>query len=194
MNWIQQRTSQIIVLFLILTIGVMLGSTGRALHPDWSIWENLTFQQGMGIIPDTFMNCIFTPVFWLALMAALGLSAAGAAGTPLILIMRGAALGAILEQLYANESFIGFLKIILFVMPYAFSTSVVMLFGAREAFRFSIQIIGLLCDKTQDDGVSVRLYMLRFFILFIFMIILSFVRMLILRYGYSAFISIFLKG
>ena len=187
MNKIASRTGQIILLYLAVVIGVILGSIGRAMHPDWTIWENRTFCQGIGILSDTMLNSILTPLFWLAITAITGLSVIGTAGTPFVLILRGAALGAVLEHLYVSEGIHGFWKVIFFVMPYAFSATLVMLFGAREALRFSLQIAGLLCEKTSEDEISVGLYAVRFVVLFGFMILLSLLQFFLLKYGYAVF-------
>ena len=170
MKWIQKTNVQIILLFMILLLGTVAGSVLNALYPEWHIWNNATFRQGIGILTEQRFYCIAAPIFWLAVTAALGLSATGLPVVPLILFLRGAALGAVLEQFYTeNFSFTG----LLLMMPYACLTSFLMILGVREALRFSMQITGLLCETMQDDAVSVRLYIIRFIVLFIFMLILG---------------------
>lgn len=170
MKWIQKTNVQIILLFMILLLGTVAGSVLNALYPEWHIWDNATFQQGIGILTGQRFYCIAAPIFWLAVTAALGLSATGLPVVPLVLFLRGAALGAVLEQFYTeNFSFTG----LLLMMPYACLTSFLMILGVREALRFSMQITGLLCETMQDDAVSVRLYIIRFIVLFIFMLILG---------------------
>ncbi len=173
MNLLKKRNHQIIVLFLIMILGTITGSIFSALHPDWSIWENQTFRQGMGLMTECRFYCIAAPVFWLALMGILGLSATGLPIVPCILFLRGAAAGAILERLYAEGGFLASCSSLCLIMPYIYLTSFVMLFGAREALRFSMQIAGLLCDRTQEEEVAVKLYIIRFFVLFLFIIILG---------------------
>ena len=173
MNLFKKRNTQIILLFLIMLLGAAAGSILRALHPDWSIWNNQTFRQGMGILTECRAYCIAAPVFWLAMTAVLGLSATGLPLVPCMLFLRGAAAGAILEQLYEQNHFLSSVPSLLMIMPYIYFSSFVMLFAAREALRFSMQIAGLLCDRTQDDEVSVKLYIIRFAVLFLFLIILG---------------------
>ena len=169
----KKRNIQIIVLFLILLMGTAAGSILRALHPEWCIWENQTFRQGMGIFPEYKFYCIAAPVFWLAMTAILGLSVTGLPFVPCVLFLRGAAAGAVLEQLYEENGFPAFCSSLLLMMPYIYLTSFVMLLGAREALRFSMQMTGILCDRTQEETFSVKLYIIRFLILFLFIIILG---------------------
>ncbi|MBR4319997.1 MAG: hypothetical protein IKP69_08130 [Oscillospiraceae bacterium] len=168
MKWIQKTNIQIILLFSILLLGTAAGSVLSVLWPEWSVWSNATFRQGIGILTEQKFYCIAAPMFWLAVTAALGLSATGLSVVPLILFLRGAALGVVLKQFYTeNFSFIG----LLLIMPYAYITSFLMILGVREALRFSMQITGLLCETIQDDAVSVKLYIIRCVVLFIFMLI-----------------------
>jgi len=173
MNLFQKRNTQIVILFLIIILGAIAGSIFRALHPDWNIWNNQTFRQGMGIVTEYRFYCIAAPVFWLAITAILGLSATGLPFVPCILFLRGAAVGAILEQIYEQSGFLTALPSLLMIMPYIYLSSFVMLFAAREALKFSMQITGLLCDSSHDEEVSVKLYIIRFMILFLFIIILG---------------------
>ena len=167
MKWIQKTNVQITLLFVILMLGTAAGSVLYLLYPEWHIWSNPTFQQGIGLLTEQRFYCIAAPLFWLAVTAALGLSATGLPVVPLILFLRGAALGAVLEQFYTeNFSFMG----LLLMMPYACVTSFLMILGVREALRFSMQITGLLCETLPDDTVSVKLYIIRFTVLFIFML------------------------
>lgn len=191
---LKQRTSQMLVLFLAVFAGVMLGSILRAFYPTWTIWENTTFLQGMGldiISPHgKIFHYILTPFFWLAVLGALGLSAVGLAGAPCVLFLRGTALGAILEVLYVSDGIKGVLTALLFIMPYAFSATIIMTLGARETFRFSMQIAGLVCEKTQENMISVQLYAVRFLVLFILLTGLGALQCLWFQYGYPVLIHL----
>ncbi len=179
----RKRTSQIFLLFLMIIAGIILGSIICALYPEWSIWKSPTFRQGMGLMENPGLNCIFTSVFWLAVIAVLGLSVTGIVISPLVLLMRGAALGMVLEQLYATEGLYALGKILILVMPYACISTFIMLFGAREAMRFSMQIAGLLCEKTAEHAFSIKLYIIRFLVLLGFLLILGLMQSMLLRYG-----------
>ena len=169
------------LLFLLLIIGTAAGSLLCERHPEWSVWNNMTFRQGMGILTEYRFYCIASPVFWLAVMSALGLSATGLPLVPCVLFLRGMAFGSVLERLYADGSAGSIGKSLLLILPYAYATSFIMLFGAREALRFSVQITGLLCDKVQDENASVKLYIIRFSVLFIFTAILGILQNFLLK-------------
>ncbi|MDE6657347.1 MAG: hypothetical protein K2J88_02055, partial [Oscillospiraceae bacterium] len=70
MTILKQRTSQMLVLFLAVFAGVILGSILHALYPTWAIWKNVTFLQGMGLnsIHGKIFYYILTPFFWLAIL------------------------------------------------------------------------------------------------------------------------------
>ncbi|MDE5738191.1 MAG: hypothetical protein K2H93_07495 [Oscillospiraceae bacterium] len=193
MTILKQRTSQMLVLLLAVFAGVILGSILHAFYPTWAIWENATFLQGMGltILHGKLFYYILTPFFWLAVLGMLGLSAVGLVGTPIVLILRGTALGAILEILYASNGFKGILIALLFIMPYAFSATVIMALGARETFRFSMQIAGLVCEKTQENLISVQLYIIRFLVLFALLALSGILQCLLMQYGYPVFMKFY---
>ena len=114
---------------------------------------------------------------------------AAAIGFPFYFLTRGslgtsnAALGMVLEQLYATEGLYALGKILILVMPYACISTFIMLFGAREAMRFSMQIAGLLCEKTAEHAFSIKLYIIRFLVLLGFLLILGLMQSMLLRYG-----------
>ncbi|MDE5768237.1 MAG: hypothetical protein K2H82_02510, partial [Oscillospiraceae bacterium] len=143
----RQRTSQLILSVVMIAAGVVLGSVLRALHPTWGIWEHPLFLQGIGLAVSPehgkLMYYVFTPVCCLAVFAALGLSAVGIAGVPFLLILRGSAVGAVLELLYTTYGIRGIVTALLFIMPYVCVATLLMALGAREAFGFSLQITGL---------------------------------------------------
>ena len=172
MSRIPRRNLQILLLFFIMLAGSVAGSILCAKYPDWNLWTNQTFRQGIGILDGQNFYCIAAPLFWLAVLAALGLSVTGLPFVPAVLFLRGAASGAVLEMLYANSGSRG--KVLLLTMPYFYAASLVMLFGAREALRFSVQMTGLLCESLpEEDTVPVKLYIIRFLVLFLFMTILG---------------------
>ncbi len=172
MNRIPRRNLQILFLFFIMLAGTVTGSILCAKYPDWGLWTNQTFRQGMGILNGQNFYCILAPLFWLAVLSALGLSVTGLPFVPAVLFLRGAASGAVLEMLYTHSDGIG--KNLLLTMPYFYAASLVMLFGAREALRFSAQMTELLCETLQEeDTVPVKLYIIRFLVLFLFMTILG---------------------
>ena len=181
MNRIHQRNIQIILLFLILLAGTAAGSLLCERHPEWMLWNNMTFRQGMGILTEYRFYCIAAPLFWMAVTAALGLSATGLPLVPCVLFLRGMAFGSVMVRLYAENQFAEIGKSLLLILPYAYGISFVMLFGAREALRFSVQITGLLCDRTQEEETSVRLYIIRFSVLFIFTAILGILQNFLLK-------------
>lgn len=190
----KQRTSQLVLLCMAVVVGVILGSILRAFYPAWEVWENTAFLQGIGTVSPKHgivFYYVLTPLCCLAIFAVLGLSAVGLAGAPCFLVLRGAAIGAVLEILYASSGSQGIFTALLFVMPYACATTLVMTFGAREAFGFSMQIAGLVCEKTQENKISVQLYIVRFVVLFLLLAGLGILQCLWSGYVYPLFLNLF---
>ena len=190
----RQRTSQLILAVVMIVAGIILGSVLRALHPAWGIWEHPLFLQGIGLAVSPehgkLIYYVLTPVCCLAVQAILGLSAVGIAGVPVLLILRGSAVGAVLELLYTTDGIRGIVTALLFIMPYVCVATLLMALGAREAFGFSLQITGLVCEKAQEQKISVKLYSIRFVVLFALLAGSGILQCLWIGYVYPVFFNV----
>lgn len=172
----------------VLTVlaGTAAGSVLEVLYPGWQLWQNAVFRQGIGIAGGSFGGLAGCAFLGLAVLAVLGLSMLGAAGAYAVLLCRGMAVGAVLAELYAN-GFAGMLTAVLFVMPYAFGTVLVLLLAARETCRSAGWIVACLADKDTEQ-FSGKLYMMRYLVMAVLLLLLTAAQYALLRFAYPAFL------
>ena len=184
-------------IFLLLTVsiltGALLGGVLEVLHPDWHIWENRIFRQGMGLSGLEFRQMLIQytldSMLWLAILAILGLSVFGVPAAVLTLMLRGSAIGAILAELYHNNGFAGIMTVLLFIMPYVLVGTGIMLLSARETIRSTYVLIACISGK-ETEKIPLGLYCLRWLVLTVSMFIATLIQCAWLSYGYPAFLRL----
>ena len=168
-------------------IGVAAGSILRMYCPAWDIWEELLFRQGLWVTDGSFGGLLFRcsagVLFWTAVLAALGLSVVGTPAALAVMGLRGAAVGAVLAELYAGQGIRGVLAALLFVVPYALAETFLLLLAARETIRCTGQLRACLMGR-EDEPFSARLYALRFGILLFLMTGVALVQTVWMLYAY----------
>ncbi len=188
----ERGTSRMLPYLLTVCVGTAVGSVLGVLYPEWALWENAVFRQGMGLTDanfGAFAGCAF---LGLAILAILGLSLLGGVGAYLVLLFRGMALGVILSELYRN-GFPGFLTVILFVMPYAFGGVLVLLLAAKETCRSAEWIVSCLADR-ETERFSGKLYLLRYAVLLVLLMMLTAAQYALLRLAYPLFLRAMVKA
>ncbi len=178
-------------LLVLVLAGTVIGSVLRVLWKDLPLWENTFFLQGIGL-PETtdfgeiLVYCTLMPLLWLALYAALGLSLAGIPGVLGLLVLRGAAMGSVLSELYMTRG-IGCLPTVLgCVMPCAFLGTLLFTLAAREALRAGFRLVQLVFCRVQTGVLSLRLYAARFLVLTVSLLLLGTLQSCLLYYVHSA--------
>ena len=102
-------TSRKILFLLTVSIltGALLGGVLEVLHPDWHIWQNGIFRQGMGLSGKGFHEMLiqytYDSMLWLVILAISGLSVFGIPSALLTLMVarignRGDFIGAVPQQ------------------------------------------------------------------------------------------------
>jgi hypothetical protein len=183
----------------IVIIGVISGSVLAVLHPDWSLWENIVFRQGMGTYAAslpfwkmlTYNTC--AALLWMMILAALGISMYGMPASSVVLLFRGMAIGALLSMLYVQQGIAGILTAVLFVVPYAISGTLLLLIAARESMRLSWTIIRNVCIGKQKSEVSGKLYCIRFIVLALLLFVFNLLQCVWLHTGFPLFLSFMTK-
>ncbi len=184
-------------IFLLLTVsvltGALLGGVLEVLHPDWHIWENRIFRQGMGLSGLEFRQMLIQytldSMLWLVILAILGLSVFGVPTAVLTLLLRGSAIGAILAELYHDNGFAGVMTVLLFIMPYVLVSTGIMLLSARETVRSTYVLIACISGK-ETEKIPLGLYCLRWLVLTVSMFIATLIQCAWLSYGYPAFLRL----
>lgn len=196
----EEKTKKTVPLLLVaVMVGTLLGSALYSLYPCHEIWQGSLFRQGMGTtpaafeFPDMLLAICGVSVVWTLLAAVLGMSLAGPPLTICLLVFRASALGVVLAELYVLQGLGGFLTALLFVMPYALFTMFVFGLGIRESLKFSLSLLRLV-RQNREEPLSVRLYAVRFLILLILMIAAGLLQCVWLKYGYSEFLKMMVKG
>lgn len=182
------KTSMLPFVLTVLA-GTVLGSVLEVLYPDWDLWQNAVFRQSIGLTGTGFWGLAGCAFLGLGVLAAMGLSVIGAAGAYAVLLCRGMAVGAVLAELYARNGFAGFLTAVLFVMPYAFGTVLVLLLAARETCRCAGCIAACLAEK-ETERFSGGMYAVRYAVLGVLLLLLTGAQFALLRFAYPVFLHI----
>ena len=133
-------------------------------------------QSGIALLVDEFQSHRSEQSFWLTfassfealfiiflIMFLSGVSAAGAAVIPLVLLFRGAGLGLVIGYFYAFYSFRGFLYVLVMVLPNAFLSTIVYLVLAKESMRISLRIFHFFRPGAASETIwpGFRIYCIR---------------------------------
>lgn len=184
--------NSVFLLLLLVLAGTAAGSVLSAVYPACPLWQNVLFRQGMGVFTDdgSFLAVLWqvagVSLLWLTLYALSGISLAGALFAAGFLLLRGAALGVVLGELYRALGLAGLPGAVLFVMPYALITAFAMALAARESIRFSLRLCRMTRSGIQEEG-SLRLYAVRFLVLSVLLLTAGLLQCLLLKLGYPAF-------
>ncbi len=194
----KQTSTSVFLLLVPVLLGTIGGSILSVLHSAWTIWDHCLFQQGMGLaavslpIGSMLLRCVLIPLLWLLFFAALGLSAAGAPAAMVLLVLRGAALGSELCKTYVSQGMAGILTAMVFVMPYAFLSTLLFVVAAREVLRNSWQIAGCVFRCSENCQLSLKLCGIRYLVLAAALLVLGLLQCCLLRYGYPVLESVML--
>lgn len=182
------------LLFVGFILSAMSGSVLYVLYPAYPIWQNVFFTQGMGItfsdlsMPGLMLSLCVIPILWMMLIAAAGMSMTGIPIACGLFILRASALGSILTQLYVQEGIKGIGTAIIYIIPYAFISSLLYIFGIRESSRFSLMLLRLL-KKNECDSMNLRLYAMRFLALIMMMTLAGVLQCIWIKFGYCDYMK-----
>lgn len=189
MMYMHFGTSKSILSFVLTVLaGVAVGSVLVVLYPERQIWQNAVFRQGIGLTGAGWGALMGYAFLGLGVLAVLGLSVLGTIGAYVVLLIRGMALGAVLGEMYARNGFAGFLTALLFVMPYAFGSILILLLAARETCRSAGWILACLTDK-DTERFSGKMYALRYMVLVALLFLLTIAQHTLLRFAYPVFLD-----
>ncbi len=177
----------VVYLFVLVLVGVAVGSVLRMLRQSIPLWDGTFFLQGIGFPEATdfgnvLVYCALIPLLWLALYAALGLSLAGIPGAAGLLVLRGAALGGTLSEMYLTKGIGCLPDVLVFVMPCAFLGTLLFTLAARVAIRAGVRMAQLVFRRTQEETLPLRLYALRFLVLAVSLLLLGVLQSCLLYY------------
>ncbi|MBP0972491.1 MAG: hypothetical protein J5851_01135 [Oscillospiraceae bacterium] len=167
--------------------GTVTGSILAMLYPAWPLWQNIAFRQGMGLESLRFLHLFGLASLALAVTAVSGLSVPGMAGAFGAVFCKGMALGAVLAGLYRNGGPGGLLTAMLFVMPFALGSIVLLLFAAREACACACWLTGAVLKRAAGE-FPLKRYAIAFWMLAAIQLALTAAQYGVLRL-YPAFLS-----
>ncbi len=178
-----------------LVTGVVLGSVLCALFPGWGIWQSGIFRQGMGTLyylssfEALFLQLMGLSGIWLAFLAFSGTSLLGIPAAAGILLMRGMALGAVLQEVYRMQGAVGFLTSLIFVVPYALGVTLIFSLGARETVRTSRWIWELARGRFPEEEASLKMFGLRYLAAAGLLAVMNLLQSAWLMWGYPVFLG-----
>ncbi len=184
-----------LVLLLFILAGAIIGSIGCVAAPEYGLWENVIFRQGIGTDSAAYpfgfllLRAAGIPILWMLFAMFTGFSLAGAPFACALLLFRGMALGTVLAQLYFAQGVTGCLTALLFVMPYTLAGIFLYATGMRESLRLSYGIFRFVCLGRGEKPV-LRLYLIRYAVLLLFLCIIGLLQCLLLRFGYPVYLEI----
>lgn len=133
-------------------------------------------QDGVALLVDEFQTRRSDQSFWLTFASSFealfiiflflflsGVSAAGIAAVPLVLLFRGAGLGLVMGYFYTSFGIRGFLYVVVMILPNAFLSSVAFIVLARESMRLSLRIFRFFRPGAAEGSVwsGFRVYCIR---------------------------------
>ncbi len=193
MHWRTSRNAEkkggLLRLFWMVAVGTLTGSVLATLYPEYTVWQNPVFRQGIGLNTMSFLHLTGCACLAIGILAALGLSMLGAAGAYAVVFCRGAAFGAVLTEVYRTQDIAGILTSLLFVVPFALMSILVLLPAARETCRGAGWLMRSVLG-TEEDAFPLAGYALRFWILALLQFVLTASQYLLLHFGYPAFLHL----
>lgn len=183
------------IMWLALFTGTAVGSVLWVLFPDTELWQTPLLRQGIGTemaafeMPAILWELCGVPLVWLIFMAVLGTSLCGRPAACMLLLLRGAAIGAVLCGIYHTQGAAGILTACLFVIPFALTGICLFLLAAREASRFSAALCACVLHDSAEKPV-IRPYLLRFLVLAGGLLLSGTVQNLWLQYGYPLYLDL----
>jgi stage II sporulation protein M len=168
-----RRTRVITLLFAVISVGVLFGTLFFRGAADKSIFSSDFLCQGFvklyheQTVMDVFLRSVSWTSLYLVLLFLMGFCCISQPLELLMLFIRGCALGVSVSYTYNMYGIKGAGISVLMILPHALITSVVLVFGAREAMRCSnlyfMHVIGR--DSEEAEPVQLKLYFLRFAVL-----------------------------
>ncbi|MCR4644123.1 MAG: hypothetical protein K5695_01760 [Oscillospiraceae bacterium] len=187
----EQQGKGLILPAVFAVMGTAAGSILAALYPALPLWRSVVFRQGMGLESLHFLHLFGLACLALAVTAASGLSVLGMVGAFGAVFCKGMALGAVLTGLYRDGGAGGLLTSLLFVMPFALGSIVVLLFAAREACTGARWLTGAVLHRTAGE-YPLKRYAAAFWLLAAIQLALTAAQYGVLRL-YPAFLSCMLQ-
>ncbi len=133
-------------------------------------------KSGVALLVDEFRTRRSDQSFWLTFASSFealfvlflilflsGVSAAGVAAVPLVLLFRGAGLGLVMGYFYAAYAFRGLFYVLIMILPNAFLSTMAFLVLGRESMCLSLKIFRAFRPNASCESIwpGFRLYCIR---------------------------------
>lgn len=124
----------------------------------------LMFQGGTYL--EVFINCLKIDIFFFLIMFFIGTSLVGLPLTIIPLIIRSAFIGYLSSYIYCEYDLKGILFSLVLLYPLFVITTTSLIYSANESIYMSKYIFNTVTNKNTADNISIRLYIIRYAILF----------------------------
>ncbi len=161
----------LLILFLLgMVYGALMVGFGQAQTSDQLsiLTDQFINKRAEQSIVFTFFNSFSSSMLLLFAAFLLGFCAVGQPGSFFIPLFRGLGLGLSTAYLYAQRGWQGALFTLILILPTAAISTFALLLASKESIRFSNRMFKMLLPdrfESDIDGDTLRLYLLRFFVL-----------------------------
>lgn len=171
------------LLMILVLFGVLIGTLVFCNMDTRDITDLSFITQGFikNRAEQTFFQTFkasFTSAALLVLICfLLGFSAISQPAEILVAFFRGMGLGTSIAYIYASYGLRGFFITLIIILPHAVISSIVIIISVRESLRLSNLFTGYAFSFAQENEMrsSIKLYLLKFLILFVIIGISSFI-------------------
>lgn len=170
------RTKITSLLFAVIIAGVLFGTMVYCGRDNKDIFLNEALCNGFIKLTDSrsIIDVFYRAISWTSLLVILqcflGFCAISQPVEIFILFYRGMTLGISIAYTYGIYGTKGFVVSLFMILPHALITSVVLVYSAREALRFSNIYVCYLSNNISErtEEPEIKLYFVRFAVLMIF--------------------------
>lgn len=170
------------ILFAVLFIGLICGNffvkeSENTYETVGNLFQDYISSLSGQTLLRTFLVQSMINIVILALTFVFGLCAIGFPVPIILMLIKGISIGALSGFMYTEYALKGFGYCMLVFYPVQIISCLILLRAGKESFSMSKSIFKILTEQRQKAGdvCDLKLYLLRYFILFIAMIIVSFI-------------------
>ncbi len=176
------RIKVIMLLFAVMITGVLFGTLLFCRSNEPSLYMSDALCHGFiklsctQTVTEIFTRSLSWTTFLLIMLMFSGFCSISQPAGIIILFWRGAALGVSVSYMYSIYGIKAAAISSLMILPHALSTSVILVYAAREALRLSNLSLLYIIEKCSDEenfSPQVKLYFIRFAVLMLLVVISS---------------------
>lgn len=170
-NKFRLSNSEIIkILYLIISIISVFGGCiiykNSSIEYITEICSNFIIDFQNGTYPEVFLKCLKIDVVFYLIMFFVGTSIIGIPLTIVPLIIKSSFIGYFSSYMYCEYDLKGILFSLVLLYPLFVVTTTSLIYSANESIYMSKYILNTITNKNTADNISIKLYVIRYSILF----------------------------